>query len=122
MASCAHHSGARPPATRRPYLDHVSLAAVALVLDEWLMTGEFNDNRGQDPGVLEAVEATFERLPPPDYPLWAEPDGAPVRWYSGGATVLRADGDQWLWVRAGSDEELRAAREALPPGDWIMSG
>jgi hypothetical protein len=58
---------------------------------------ELADNRelGED-GVL-VVEATFTRLPLPDYPLWTEPKGeTTVRWLAGVGAVLRDDADMWL--------------------------
>jgi len=116
------HVGPREQNTWRPFLDRVSLAFVEMVLSEWMLAGGpgDTDNRELDPATVRELEARFDRLPMPDYPLWAEPDGDPERWYAagGGAAILRVDAGEWLWVRAVSTEALDEVRAALP-GDWI---
>lgn len=104
----------------QPFLDRVSLACVEMVLSEWMLSGEaFCDNRELDDEAIHALEERFRRLPMPDYPLWAEPNGRPMRWFSGEDAVLRDDAGVWLWVRAASSEGIAAVRHALP-GDWLM--
>jgi len=110
------------PAKRvwQPFLDRVSLACVEMVMSEWMLSGDnFDDNRELDVETIDALEKRFNRLPMPDYPLWAEPNGRPVRWFSGEGAVLRDDAGAWLWVRAASSEGIAAVRRALP-GDWLM--
>lgn len=103
----------------RPFLDRVSLAAVEMVLSEWMLSDDgFYDNRELDEEAIDALEKQFSRLPMPDYPLWAAPDGPPMRWFQGGDSVLSEHAGVWLWVRAASAEGLAAVRDALP-GDWM---
>lgn len=111
------------PTGWRPFLDRFSSATVEMVLSEALLygggtEGDVNDNRELDEKTLRAVEDRFDRIPFPDHPLWADPDGHPVRWFAGDGLLLRDDARQWLWVRARSAARLNALRTALP-GDWI---
>lgn len=102
-----------------PFLDRVSLAAVEMVLSEWMLSGgDFYDNRELDGEGIDALEARFSRLPMPDYPMWAARNGRPMRWFHGQGAVLRDDAGVWLWARAASLEGLAAVRRALP-GDWM---
>ncbi|MFE7333122.1 hypothetical protein ACFU8W_51835 [Streptomyces sp. NPDC057565] len=107
----------------QPFLERLSLAAVEMVLSEALLSAEpdddVSDNRELDEKTLEGVEERFERLPFPDYPLWADPDGPPVRWFTGSGLILRDDSRQWLWVRSRTTAQLDTFRAAFP-GDWIM--
>lgn len=103
----------------RPFLDRVSLAAVEMVLSEWMLSDDgFYDNRELDEEAIDALENQFSRLPMPDYPLWAAPDGPPMRWFRGEDSVLSDHAGTWLWVRAASSGGLAAVRRALP-GDWL---
>ncbi|WP_119726410.1 hypothetical protein [Thermomonospora amylolytica] len=61
----------------------------------------------------------YERLPMPDYPMWAVPEGSPIRWFTGPDVIIRDDAREWVWVRARTAEALQAVREALL-GDWLM--
>ncbi|GAA2571826.1 hypothetical protein GCM10010435_52860 [Winogradskya consettensis] len=105
----------------RPYLDRVSLACVEMVLSEWMLAGDDGpvDNRELDDEAVVTLEQRFRRLPMPDYVLWADPDGKPMRWFSGLGAILREDAGHWLWVRADNAEAVTAVRRALP-GDWLM--
>ncbi|WP_149824501.1 hypothetical protein [Streptomyces tailanensis] len=107
----------------RPFLERLSLAAVEMILSEALLSAEpaddVSDNRELDERALQGVEEHFERLPFPDYPLWADPDGPPVRWFAGADLILRDDARQWLWVRGRTTAQLDTFRAAFP-GDWIM--
>ncbi|GAA2588489.1 hypothetical protein GCM10010399_18120 [Dactylosporangium fulvum] len=103
----------------RPFLDRVSLAGVEMVLSEWMLSGDIADNRELDDEALRSLDKTFRRLPMPDYPLWAEPDGRPTRWFSAPEAILRDDAGLWLWVRAATPEARAAVRHALP-GEWMM--
>ena len=108
----------------RPFLGRLSVALVEMLLSEWIIAGnhlEFADNRELDDDVVRTIESTFARLPLPDYPLWADPEGtAGVRWFTGMGAVLRNDADTWLWVAATSAETLAAVRATLP-GDWMCA-
>jgi hypothetical protein len=104
-----------------PFLDRVSWAAVELVLSEWLLSEGHGDNRELDADAVAALEQRYRRLPVPDHPVWADPDGPPTRWFGGADVLLRDDGGEWLWVRARTAEALDAARSALP-GDWLGAG
>lgn len=111
------------PTGWRPFLDRFSSATVEMVLSEALLygggtEGDVNDNRELDEKTLRAVEDRFDRIPFPDHPPWANPDGHPVRWFADDGLLLRDDARQWLWVRARSAARLNALRTALP-GDWI---
>jgi hypothetical protein len=104
----------------QPFLERVSLACVEMVLSEWMLAGEvFADNRELDDEAVALLDKRFRRLPMPDYPLWAEPGGRPMRWFGGLGAVLREDAGQWLWVRAASPDGIGAVRRALP-GEWLM--
>ncbi|WP_203842181.1 hypothetical protein [Winogradskya humida] len=103
----------------RPYLDRVSLACVEMVLSEWMLADEPADNRELDDEAVATLERRFRRLPMPDYVLWADPDGKPMRWFSGLGAILREDAGHWLWVRADNAGAVAAVRQALP-GDWLM--
>lgn len=105
----------------RPFMDRVSMACVEMVLSEWMLSGEvFADNRELDDQAIDALERGFRRLPLPDYPLWADPDGRPMRWFGGDGVVLRDDAATWLWARAASSEGIARVRQALP-GEWLMA-
>jgi hypothetical protein len=113
--------GSRPVEERawRPFLDRLSLEAVEMVLSEWMLSDDsLYGIRELDEEAISALENRFSRLPMPEYPLWAEPDGPPTRWFHGGDTVLRHDAGAWLVVRATSPERLAAVRRALP-GEWM---
>ncbi|MDY7087878.1 MAG: hypothetical protein SYR96_22575 [Actinomycetota bacterium] len=101
----------------RPYLDRVSLAGLDMVLSEWLMAGDLRD---LDTAALTELEKRFRPLPMPEYPLWAEADGPPTRWFAGDGVILRVDIGEWLWARGKTSRELAAVRQALP-GDWLLT-
>jgi len=81
----------------------------------------FAGNRELDSESLHALETNFRRLPLPEYPLWADPAGRPVRWFTAPGAVLRDDAGQWLWVRATSASAIAGVRSSLP-GEWLMGG
>lgn len=104
----------------QPFLDRVSLACVEMVLSEWMFSGEvFADSRELDDEAVALLEKGFRRLPMPDYPFWAGPDGRPMRWFDGLGAVLREDGGAWLWVGAATAGGIAGVRRALP-GEWLM--
>ncbi len=113
----------------RPFLDRVSLACIEMVLSEWMLSADENETEDEDDGLADnrelddearaALDAAFRRLPIPDYPLWAEPDGRPARWFTTPQALLRDDAGVWLWVRAATPKALASVRDALP-GDWMM--
>lgn len=103
----------------QPFLSRTSLACVEMVLSEWLLSSEvLADNRELDDDATAVLETRFSRLPLPDYPLWAEPTGRPVRWFGGAEAILRDDAGTWIWVRAASADALADVRKALP-GEWF---
>jgi hypothetical protein len=107
-----------------PWMDRVSLAFVEIVLSEWILAAERDspgqgDNRDLDEREAALVAQRFRRLPLPEYPLWPEPAGPPVRWYDRPGVVLRVDAGNWVWARAESRRRMRELREALP-GDWLL--
>jgi len=108
------------PAPWRPFLGRFSLACVEMVLSETMLGNDICDNRELDDTTLTALVRNFTRLSFPDYPLWPEPDGRPVRWFGDNRVLLRDDGGLWLWVHARTMEALDRVR-ALLPGDWILS-
>jgi hypothetical protein len=60
----------------QPFLDRVSIAGVEMVLSEWMLSDtNLADNRELDDEAVAALEVRYARLPMPEYPLWAEPDG-----------------------------------------------
>jgi hypothetical protein len=104
----------------RPFLERVSTACIEMVLSEWTLTGgELTDCRELDRAAIAALDEQFRRLPMPDHASWAQPDGAPVRWFEGFGAVLRVEAGEWLWVRAASVDGIAAVRRALP-GEWLM--
>ncbi|WP_405681998.1 hypothetical protein [Streptomyces sp. NBC_00057] len=107
----------------KPFLECLSLTTVEMVLSEAVLFAEANDdvsdNRELDEETLQGIEECFERLPFPDYPLWADPDGPPVRWFADSDLILRDDARQWLWVRSRDTAQLDTFRAAFP-GGWIM--
>jgi hypothetical protein len=108
----------------RPWMDRLSLACVEMVLSEWILNGERDapgraDNRELTEEALAVLEARAHRLPFPDYPLWAVPDGPPMRWFTIPGAVLRDDGTTWLWARTETKGQLRELRRLLP-GDWFL--
>jgi hypothetical protein len=110
----------------RPWLDRVSLAVLEMVLSEALLGADWGTvyygNRPLDAAAVGLLERHFTRLAVPDYPLWAEPDGPPVRWFAGPDVLLRDDGDVWLWVLTRTLTALDAVMEEILPGDWIDVG
>lgn len=103
-----------------PFLDRFSLACVEMVLSECVLApGAPGDNRQLDPVTLAALADTFPPLPLPRYPVWAAPDGPPVRWFGGDEVILRADGEDWMWARARDEAVLESVRAALP-GVWLV--
>lgn len=105
----------------RPFLERFSLACVELVLYESMFSAplELGDNRDLDAAAAALLEQRFARLAFPDYPLWAVPDGPPMRWFGGADVLLRDDAGSWLWVRGRTTAALATVRAALP-GDWVM--
>lgn len=109
------------PEPWRPFLDRFSVACVEMVLYEALFgsDGDDHDNReagDADPGI---IERRYTRLAVPDYPMWADPEGPPVRWFHGRDALICDHAGAWIWVRTRTPEALRAVRDTLP-GDWHM--
>ena len=104
-----------------PYSDRLSVALVEMVLSEALMSADLRvtDNRELDDETSAALNASFVRLPIPDFPFWAGMTDS-VRWFAGPDVLLRDDGGVWLWVLGRDPAAVRAVREALP-GDWIQT-
>ncbi|MFD8934752.1 hypothetical protein ACFV0R_05760 [Streptomyces sp. NPDC059578] len=106
----------------RPFLDRFSLACVEMVLSDRLLAPDGpTDNRHLDAPTTTALAERFTPLPLVPYPVWAVPDGPPVRWFTGDGVLLRADGTDWLWARARDAAALDAVRSALP-GEWLLGG
>lgn len=110
------------PEPWRPFLERFSLACVEMVLSESVLGPDSDglDNRECDEAAVRILETRYARLPMPDYPMWAVPEGPPIRWYGGPDVLIRDDARTWLWVRARTPEALQAVRDALP-GDWLMA-
>ncbi len=103
----------------RPFLDRFSLACVEMVLSESMLCNDVSASRELDDDAVGTLERRFDRLPFPDYPLWANPDGPPVRWFSDGEVLLCDHSRTWLWMHARTIEALDRVRTVLP-GDWQM--
>jgi hypothetical protein len=103
----------------RPFLDRFSLACVEMVLSESMLRHDVSASRDLDDDAVGILERRFDRLPFPDYPMWANADGAPVRWFSDGEVLLCDHSRTWLWMHARTIEALDRARAVLP-GDWQM--
>ncbi|ONI70840.1 hypothetical protein ALI144C_50540 [Actinosynnema sp. ALI-1.44] len=104
----------------RPYLASTSLACVEMVLSETLLGWDDHaDNRWVDRAAMDAVDRAFSRVPFPEYPMWAVPNGPPVRWYSGDDCLLRCDAEEWLWVIARTPAALEDVYAAVP-GEWEL--
>jgi hypothetical protein len=65
------------------------------------------------------TEQWATRLAMPDYPMWAAPQGPPIRWFSGPDVLIRDDSREWMWVAARTPEALQGVRQAIP-GDWLI--
>ncbi|MER5494553.1 hypothetical protein [Streptomyces sp. NPDC002490] len=105
-----------------PFLDRFSLACAEMVLSESLFApGAALDNRALDPVTTARVAELCTPLPLPGYPVWAVPEGEPVRWFHRDGVLLRADGSDWLWARGRDAAALAAARADLP-GEWLLDG
>jgi hypothetical protein len=109
------------PEPWRPFLGRLSVACVEMVLYEALFgsDGDDHDNREVEAADLGVLERRYSRLALPDYPMWATPDGPPVRWFYGRDALICDHAGAWLWVRTRTPEALQAVRETLP-GDWLM--
>jgi hypothetical protein len=98
----------------RPYLERFSLTCVELVLSESLFSSADLLEMGElDPAAAARLGRRFVRLALPDYPLWALPDGPPVRWLAGPDVVVRVDAGTWVSVRARTKAALAAVRAVL---------
>jgi hypothetical protein len=107
------------PEPWRPFLDRVSLAWVEMVLTEYVLGGNcYHDNRESDQAALGLLEHHYTRLAMPDYPMWAGPDGPPVRWFSGRDVLIRDDSRAWMWVAARTSQALQGVRQTIS-GDWL---
>jgi hypothetical protein len=104
----------------QPFLDRFSLACVEMVLSESMLGSAVSDNREMDEDAVNALERHFARLLFPDYPLWANPDGPPTRWFGDAEVVLRDDCRTRLWVNARTVPALDRARADLQ-GEWLMT-
>lgn len=106
----------------RPFLDSVSLACVEMVLTEVLFGSEYLENAAELPAeLISVVEANYQRVNFPEYPMWSEP-AEPVRWFSAPGQLLRLDGAgewAWLFVRGRTADDLRRIYR-LVPGDWTL--
>ena len=80
----------------RPFLDRFSLACVEMALSESMLHRDISGNRELDDETVDILEQRFERLRFPDYPLWANPDGPPTRWFGDAEVLLRDDSRSWL--------------------------
>ncbi|MCO5997638.1 hypothetical protein [Actinoallomurus rhizosphaericola] len=108
------------PEPWRPFLGRFSLAWIEMVLTEYLLGDHGHyDNRESDTEALETLEHHYTRLAIPDYPMWADPQGPPIRWFWGPDVLIRDDGRAWLWAAARTPQALQAVRRAVP-GDWLM--
>jgi hypothetical protein len=103
-----------------PFLDRFSLAGVEMVLSEALFAdgGRLSDNRGLGGADPADSLPALERLPFPEYPMWAG-DGV-TRWFTLPGALLRDDAGEWLWARSLTESGLGEIRELLP-GDWILA-
>jgi hypothetical protein len=104
----------------RPWLERVSLAVLEIVLSESMFAGwgkVYSAFRSLDATAVGLLEQHFTRLAIPDYPMWAEPDGSPVRWFAGPDVLLRDDGDQVSAI-ARTPAALDEVRDEMLPGDW----
>ncbi|MEH0937692.1 SMI1/KNR4 family protein [Micromonospora psammae] len=106
----------------RPFLDRVSLACVEMVLTEVLFGSECLENAAELPAeLIGVVEANYQRVNFPEYPMWSEPE-EPVRWFSAPGQLLRLDGVgewAWLFVRGRTADDLRRIY-GLIPGTWTL--
>lgn len=102
----------------RPFLDRFSVACVEMVLSESMLHSDVSASRELDGDTVGILERRFDRLPLPDYPLWAKPDGPPVRWFSDGEVLLCDHSRVWLWAHARTAEALDRVRAVLP-GPWL---
>lgn len=84
----------------RPFLDRFSLACVEMVLSESMLHEDVSASRELDDKTVDILERRFDRLPFPDYPLWASPDGPPMRWFSDGQVLLCDYSRSWLGAGA----------------------
>ncbi|MCO5973803.1 hypothetical protein [Actinoallomurus soli] len=90
-----------------------------MVLTEYLLGDHgHQDNRESDTDALELLAHHYTRLAIPDYPMWADPQGPPMRWFWGPDVLIRDDGRAWLWAAARTPEALAAVRRAIP-GDRL---
>ena len=91
-----------------------------MVLSESMLGSAVSANREMDEDAVAALERHFARLAFPDYPLWANPDGPPTRWFGDAEVVLRDDSRTWLWVNARTVPALERVRTDLQ-GEWLMT-
>lgn len=103
----------------RAFLDRFSLACVEMVLSESMLCNDVSASRELDDDAVGVLERRFDRLPFPDYPLWAKPDGPPMRWFSDGEVLLCDYSRTWLWVHARTVDALDRVQAVLP-GTWLM--
>ncbi|KAB2347742.1 hypothetical protein [Actinomadura rudentiformis] len=110
------------PEPWRPFLGRFSLASIEMVLYEALFASDNDDhdNREASEADLGILERRYSRLPIPDYPMWANPEGPPIRWFYDRDVLICDHGTAWLWVRTRNPEALVAVRAVLP-GDWHMA-
>jgi hypothetical protein len=107
--------------TWRPFLDRFSDACVEMVLSESIWSGplELSANQQLEDASVAILEASYRRLAFPDYQMWADPDGPPVRWFAGPDVLLCDHSDTWLWAKARTAAAIDEVRHRIP-GDWIM--
>lgn len=100
------------------YQDRLSAALLELILSESMLSSGRNVlHREADEGALAGLPAGFEPLPELDHVFWPMPEGPKVQWFGSSDTLLRSDGETWLWLFARTPSALDDARDLLP-GPW----
>lgn len=101
-----------------PFLDHMSVAWVELVLSESLLgAGSLYDACELPDALLPNLAARYTRVDLPDHPMWASAEDSPLRWYAAPGRLLRRDGvldRRWLHACGRTAADLERIREDLP--------
>lgn len=101
----------------QPYQPRLSVYLLETVFSEAMLAGgAFAAHRELDPAGETDLSAAVP-LAIPEHTFWADPSGAPARWYALEDVLIRDDGGTWLWALAKTEQALRRLHDELP-GPW----
>ena len=98
------------------YHERLSVALLEFLLEESMLSGAANTIHAEaSPVTLSKLSESFEPLGIPRHAFWPVPDHD-VTWYGDADTLLRNDGNAWVWATSAEWSNLDFL------GQWVPAG